>query len=54
MPALLIAAIGLAVLAAGEGINLAGQGTKKITDSTTQLMLIGAALYVGYLALRAK
>jgi hypothetical protein len=54
MPLLIILAIGAAVLAAGEGVNLAGQGTQQITDSTVKLAFVGAALYVGFVALKAR
>jgi len=52
MPAwLIIAAVALAV---GEGINLAGQGSRNIADSVARTALLSAALYVGYVALKAK
>jgi hypothetical protein len=44
----------IALLAAGEGVNLAGQGTQQITDSTVKLALVGATLYVGFVALKAR
>lgn len=55
MPLIYIIAIaGAAILAAGEGVNLAGQGAQNIGNATARTALLGAALYLGYVALKAK
>ena len=48
----LVIAIGAAALAFGGGVYLAGQGTEKIAGATTQVAVLGAALFVAYLALK--
>lgn len=49
-PLLVIAAIGLAALAIGEGVNLAGQGLAQTSDSLVKVTLAGGAVYLVFLA----
>jgi hypothetical protein len=52
MPLLIIGAIGLAALAIGEGVNLAGQGMSQASDATVKIALAGGAVYLAFIAMK--